>query len=92
MKAVEMKALTGAKYWQQAVSILCDRIKKRTWTYNGDEAKFGGYDHRKGLVHFCICKSAGPNCASFRRIGLSMGDALDCLSGTINPNEAEILF
>jgi hypothetical protein len=92
MKASEMKALTGAKNKWIASSMLCDRIKARKWKYLGDEASFAGHDMRKNLVHFCITKSAGIGCCSHRRIALSMEDAIDCISGYINPNEVTILL
>jgi len=91
MNTNEMKKLTGAKYKMQAISILCERIERRNWKYNGDSASYAGYDFRKDLVHFCITKSVSPGTVSHRRIGVSMDDAIDCITGDIKPEQVTIL-
>ena len=92
MNAKEMKALTGAKSAMQAHSMLCDRIKRRGWTYKGNPASFAGADYRRNLVHFTQTLNISQGACSHRRIGLPMEDAIDCLTGNLDGQQYQILY
>lgn len=82
MRATQVKALTGAKYKAQGIAILCKRIEAVTWSRNGREYRFAGYDNKKDLVHF-TCTWSVPGGAGHSRVAISMEEALKPTAGDL---------
>jgi len=90
MNAKEMKLLTGAKTARLAHGVLCDRIRSRRWTYQGNPAYFAGADSH--LVHFTQTLAVSPGVCSHIRLGLTMEDSIDCITGNLDGQKCVSLF
>jgi len=92
MNAKELKLLTGEKTKLAAISCLYKRLEGRTWKRDGLDARLAGYDDRKNLIHFCQTKSIGDGGVWHSRIGVSLENAIDCISGNLSGIEYTKLF
>lgn len=90
MKAVAIKALTGAKTRTEGESLLYKRLESLNWELNGREAKMAGYDRKKDLLHFTSTWSIEGGCGH-RRVGISLETAVKMNGGSLSLYDYTIL-
>ena len=87
--ANELKDVTKMKRLAQALSAVYARLVKRTWRIGEYRVEPAGINWEQDYVLFSYIANAGENSATYRYWRTPIAEAIDCLSGDLQPHQVE---
>ena len=87
ISAKEVKRLTGKETLVRAICDITDRMKRRSWKLGEKSLEWSGINWERDTVLFFWAESTWDNCVAYSYFTTSIADAIDCISGRLNPQE-----
>jgi len=87
ISAKELKMLTGMDTLPRAICDIAERMKRRSWSLGNKALSWSGVNWEKDTVLFLWLANAGENCVAYNYFTTNIADAIDCISGNLNPQE-----
>ena len=87
--ATELKKLTKMKRLAPALSAIYTRLEKRAWRIGGYRVEPAGINWEQDYILFSYIANAGENSVTYRYWRTPIAEAIDCLSGDLQPHQVE---